>query len=123
MRNLPVKKNDMVVVLSGEDRGKIGKVLMTFPEKGRVLVEGINVIKKALRKSQDNPKGGIITKEGSIHVGGGDPISLRARRLTSFVARKGFCFRGLIQDPLVSYRPRRRLEWRKCVGIEPTGPP
>lgn len=68
MRNLPVKKNDMVVVLSGEDRGKIGKVLMTFPEKGRVLVEGINVIKKALRKSQDNPKGGIITKEGSIHV-------------------------------------------------------
>ena len=68
MRNMPVKKNDMVVVLSGEDRGKIGKVLATFPGKDRVLVEGVNVIKKALRKSQDHPKGGIITKEGAIHI-------------------------------------------------------
>ena len=68
MKNLPVKKNDMVMVLSGEDRGKIGKVLATFPDKQRVLIEGVNVIKKALRKSQDNPKGGIITKEGSIHI-------------------------------------------------------
>ena len=68
MRNLSVKKNDIVVVLSGEDRGKIGKVLATFPGKDRVLVEGVNVIKKALRKSQNNPKGGIITKEGAIHI-------------------------------------------------------
>jgi large subunit ribosomal protein L24 len=68
MSNLPVKKNDMVVVLSGEDKGKIGKVLAMFPGKNRVLVEGVNVIKKALRKSQDNPKGGIITKEGAIHI-------------------------------------------------------
>jgi len=68
MSHQPVKKNDMVVVLSGEDKGKIGKVLATFPGKNRVLVEGVNVIKKALRKSQDNPKGGIITKEGAIHI-------------------------------------------------------
>lgn len=68
MKNLPVKRNDMVVVLSGEDKGKIGKVLAAFPEKNQVLVEGINIIKKALRKSQNNPKGGIITKEGAIHI-------------------------------------------------------
>ena len=68
MKALPVKKNDIVVVLSGEDRGKVGKVLATFPDKDRVLVEGVNVIKKALRKSQQNPKGGIITKEGAIHI-------------------------------------------------------
>ena len=68
MNTLHVKKNDMVVVLSGEDKGKIGKVLATFPEKGRVLVEGINVIHKALRKTQNNPKGGIITKEAPIQV-------------------------------------------------------
>ncbi len=68
MKDLPVKKNDIVVVLSGEDRGKIGKVLATFPGKNRVLVEGVNVIKKALRKSQENPKGGIITKEAAIHI-------------------------------------------------------
>ena len=66
MNGLHVKKNDMVVVLSGEDRGKVGRVLATMPEKRRVLVEGVNVIKKALRKSQNNPKGGIITKEAPI---------------------------------------------------------
>jgi large subunit ribosomal protein L24 len=68
MKHSPVKRNDMVVVLSGDDRGKIGKVLATFPGKNRVLVEGVNIIKKALRKSQDNPKGGVITKEGAIHI-------------------------------------------------------
>ncbi len=66
MNSLHIKKNDMVVVLSGEDRGKVGKVLATFPGKGRVLVEGVNIISKALRKSQNNPKGGIITKEAPI---------------------------------------------------------
>ena len=68
MKNLHIKKNDMVVVLSGENKGKIGKVLATFPEKGRVLVEGVNIIHKALRKSQDTPKGGIITKEAPIYA-------------------------------------------------------
>jgi large subunit ribosomal protein L24 len=68
MSSLHIKKNDMVVVLSGEDKGKVGKVLAMFPGKGRVLVEGVNVIHKALRKSQNNPKGGIITKEGAIHI-------------------------------------------------------
>jgi large subunit ribosomal protein L24 len=66
MKNLHVKKNDMVVVLWGEEKGKIGKVLQMLPEKRRVLVEGVNIVHKALRKSQDNPKGGIITKEAPI---------------------------------------------------------
>jgi large subunit ribosomal protein L24 len=66
MNKIHVKKGDMVVVLSGEDKGKAGKVLQALPEKQRVLVEGINVIHKSLRKSQDNPKGGIITKEAPI---------------------------------------------------------
>ena len=61
-----VKKNDMVVVLSGEEKGKVGKVLHVYPEKLRVLVEGVNVMSKALRKSQDNPKGGVTTKEFPI---------------------------------------------------------
>ena len=68
MKNLAVKKDDMVVVLSGEDKGKVGRVLAAFPQKRRVLVEGVNIISKALRKSQDNPKGGIITKESPIHI-------------------------------------------------------
>lgn len=61
-----VKKNDMVVVLSGEEKGKVGKVLHVYPEKMRVLIEGVNVMSKAMRKSQDNPKGGVTTKEFPI---------------------------------------------------------
>lgn len=68
MKNAHVKRDEMVVVISGEDRGKIGKVLATYPAKNRVLVEGINVIKKALRKSQDNPRGGMVTKEAPIQI-------------------------------------------------------
>lgn len=66
MNRLHVKKGDMVVVLSGEDKGKVGRVLAAYPGKGRVLVEGVNVVSKALRKSQERPKGGIITKEAPI---------------------------------------------------------
>lgn len=65
-RGLHVKKNDLVVVLWGAEKGKAGKVLATYPAKRRVLVEGINVVKKAMRKSEDRPKGGIITKEAPI---------------------------------------------------------
>ena len=63
---LHVKRNDMVVVLAGEFKGRQGKVLAAFPDKGRVLVEGVNVVHKAMRRSQDNPKGGITTKEAPI---------------------------------------------------------
>jgi large subunit ribosomal protein L24 len=63
---LHVKKNDIVVVLAGEFKGRQGKVLAAYPDKGRVLVEGVNVVHKAMRKSQDNPKGGIATKEAPI---------------------------------------------------------
>jgi len=68
MKNLHVKRDDVVVVISGEERGKTGKVLATFPAKNRVVVEGVNIIKKSMRKSQDNPKGGLITKEAPIEA-------------------------------------------------------
>jgi large subunit ribosomal protein L24 len=61
-----VKKNDNVVVLSGEDKGKVGRVLAVLPTKNRVLVEGVNIVHKAVRKSQDRPQGGIVTKEAPI---------------------------------------------------------
>ncbi|MCG3149893.1 MAG: hypothetical protein PCFJNLEI_03360 [Verrucomicrobiae bacterium] len=68
MNSIHVKKNDMVVVLSGEHKGKVGKVLVAMPERGRVVIEGVNLMSKSLRKSQDNPKGGIITKEFPIYA-------------------------------------------------------
>lgn len=66
MNSLHVKKDDVVVVLSGEDKGKVGKILAVMPDKGRVVIEGVNLMRKSLRKSQDNPKGGIVEKEFGI---------------------------------------------------------
>ena len=67
---LPVKRGDIVVAISGEDAaaGKTGKILQIFPETQRALVEGFNYVKKHLRKSQDNPKGGIVEKEAPMHI-------------------------------------------------------
>ncbi|MDF2376886.1 MAG: 50S ribosomal protein L24 [Verrucomicrobiales bacterium] len=63
-----VKKNDEVVVISGNHKGEGGRVLQVFPEKGHVLVEGVRLIKKHAKRSQDRPEGGIIEKEGPIHI-------------------------------------------------------
>lgn len=63
-----VKKNDEVVVISGNHKGETGKVLQVFPEKEQVLVEGVRLIKKHARRTQDRPEGGIIEKEGAIHI-------------------------------------------------------
>ena len=63
-----VKKNDEVVVISGNHKGETGKVLQVFPEKEQVLVEGVRLIKKNARRTQDRPEGGIIEKEGPIHI-------------------------------------------------------
>ena len=63
-----VKKGDEVQVISGNHRGASGKVLQVLPRKQQVLIEGIRLIKKTQRKSQDNPNGAIITREGPIHI-------------------------------------------------------
>ncbi|MEM1443985.1 MAG: 50S ribosomal protein L24 [Verrucomicrobiota bacterium] len=63
-----VKKNDEVVVISGNHKGESGRVLQVFPEKGHVIVEGVRMIKKHAKRSQDRPEGGIIEKEGPIHI-------------------------------------------------------
>jgi large subunit ribosomal protein L24 len=63
-----VKKGDHVEVISGNYRGSSGRILAVFPAKQRVLVEGIRIIKKHLRKSQDNPSGKIAEREGPIHI-------------------------------------------------------
>ena len=61
-----IKKNDTVIAVRGKSAGKTGKVLFVDRVKGRALVEGLNLVKKALRKSQDNPQGGFTDKEASI---------------------------------------------------------
>lgn len=63
-----VKKGDTVQVLSGEDKGKTGEVLQVMPRSERVLVEGINFVEKHMRKTEDNPNGGVVSREAPIHV-------------------------------------------------------
>ncbi|MDP8212920.1 MAG: 50S ribosomal protein L24 [Candidatus Zapsychrus exili] len=65
---LSIKKNDQVVVIAGKDKGKIGKILRVFPKSDRVIVENINMVKKAKRKTQQDQQGGFIEIETSIHI-------------------------------------------------------
>jgi len=66
--NFHVKKNDEVVILSGKSRGQRGKVLEVLRDRSRVIVEGQHFIKKSSAKSQEQPQGGIIEREGALHI-------------------------------------------------------
>jgi large subunit ribosomal protein L24 len=68
MQKFHIKKNDQVVVIAGSHKGKTGKVLEIQPAKQRAVVEGVAMIKKHLKKSQENPQGKISEREGSIHL-------------------------------------------------------
>ena len=63
-----IKRGDVVKVIAGEDTGKTGKVLQVLPDSGRALVEGLNFVKKHMRKTQDHPQGGVFEKEAPIHL-------------------------------------------------------
>jgi large subunit ribosomal protein L24 len=63
-----IRKSDMVRVMSGNDKGKEGKILKVFPDAGRVIVEKVNMIKRHTRASKDVPQGGIIEKEAPINA-------------------------------------------------------
>ena len=65
---LHVKKDDTVMILAGKDKGKTGKVLRVLPDKQRVLVENLNIIKRHTRPTQRNSEGGIIEKEATIAI-------------------------------------------------------
>ena len=62
-----VKKGDEVIVIAGDHKGSKGKILQVLREKNRVIVEGVNMIKKHEKKTQDNPQGAIIEREASLH--------------------------------------------------------
>jgi large subunit ribosomal protein L24 len=65
---LHVKKEDTVIVITGKDKGKKGRVIVAYPRENRVLVEGVNMVKKHTKPSPKNPQGGIIEQEAPIHV-------------------------------------------------------
>ncbi|MBI3614935.1 MAG: 50S ribosomal protein L24 [Candidatus Omnitrophica bacterium] len=75
-----VKRNDQVMVISGKDRGKKGKVLTLFPENSRATVEGLNIVKRHLKKSQANPQGAILSKEAPLPLDRILPVCPRCNR-------------------------------------------
>jgi large subunit ribosomal protein L24 len=62
-----IKKGEEVIVIAGDHKGKKGKILQVLRDKNRVIVEGVNLLKKHERKSQDNPQGSIVEREFPIH--------------------------------------------------------
>ena len=84
MTKFHIKKDDQVIVLTGEDKGKTGKVLKVFKETGRALVEGINMVSRSTKPSAKNPQGGIVKQEAAIHISNLsliDPKSGKATRI------------------------------------------
>jgi large subunit ribosomal protein L24 len=65
---MKIKKGDKVKVITGSSKGTIGEVLKAFPKDEKVLIEGVNLVKKHLKPTQANPDGGIVEKEAPIHV-------------------------------------------------------
>ncbi len=68
MKKFKIKKGDMVQVMSGKDRGAKGHVLEIIRSKDRVIVEGVNIVKKRIKPTAENPSGGIEEKEAPIHI-------------------------------------------------------
>jgi large subunit ribosomal protein L24 len=83
-----VKKGDEVEVISGNFKGSSGKILEVIPSKQRVLIEGVRIIKKHLRKSQDNPQGKIAEREGPIHISNVKLIEKKAEKKTKTKPKK-----------------------------------
>jgi large subunit ribosomal protein L24 len=68
MPKFHVKKGDQVTVIAGKEKGKSGKIIAVLTEKQRVIVEGLQMMKRHTRKNQQNPNGAIVEREGSIHI-------------------------------------------------------
>ncbi len=68
MSKVKIKRGDTVKVIAGNDKGKSGKVFVVLPKQGRILVEGVNFVKKHLKKSEDHPQGGVVEREAPLAI-------------------------------------------------------
>ena len=84
MKKFKIKTGDEVIILAGKDKGATGKVIKIVKDKDRVVVEGVNMIKKHVKPSTENPQGGIVEKEAPLHISNValiDPKSKKATRV------------------------------------------
>ena len=101
-----VKKNDEVVVLSGARQGQRGKVLEVLRDRSRVIIEGVNFIKKHSRKSPQQPEGGIIEREGALHIS-------KVMLATEYDKRKGAKAAAESAKPEAEAKPAKKTAAKK----------
>ena len=103
MKKIKIRKNDTVIVTTGNSKGTKGKVVKVFPKTNRAIVEGVNLISKHTKPNAENPQGGIIKKESTIHISNlmlidpksGDPtkvgrrIDEKTKKLVRFAKNTG----------------------------------
>jgi len=99
---MKIRKNDQVVVIAGNARGKRGKVLKVFPERGRVIVEGVNMIKRHTRPNQKSPQGGIVQREAPIHLSNVMLIDPKTNEPTRVGTK-------IVKDPTTGRKDRMRV--------------
>ena len=87
MPKLKIKKGDQVVVLSGDDKGKTGEVVKSMPKEGKVVVQGVNLVKRHTKPSQTTP-GGIVTKEAPINVSNVAIVDPKSGKASKIVTKK-----------------------------------
>jgi large subunit ribosomal protein L24 len=102
-----IKKDDTVIVIAGKDKGRSGKVLMVMPKDERVVVEGVNMVKRHTAPSMQHPQGGVIPKEAPIHMSN---VALRDPK-TGKATRVGFKFVG-------EGGARRKVRVAKGSGVQ-----
>ncbi len=100
---LRIKKGDYVVVISGDDKGRKGRVLKAFPKDKKVIVEKVNMIKKHTKPSQRNPQGGIVSKEAAIYA---SKVMIFSDKLNT------------VTKPAVVTREKKRIRVCKKTGDE-----
>lgn len=88
MSKLHIKKDDTVIVLAGEDKGKTGKVLKVLVEKNSAIVEGVNIVSKSAKPSAKNPQGGIVKMEAPIHISNLSLIDPKSGKATRVAVKK-----------------------------------
>lgn len=104
---MKIRKNDNVMVIAGNSRGKSGKVLKVYPEKQRVIIEGVNIMKRHTRPSQKNPQGGIVQREAPIHVSNVMLMDPKTNEVTRIGTK-------IVKDPTTG--KTRRLRVSKATG-------
>jgi len=106
-----VKRGDQVVVIAGSHKGKAGKVLEVRGAKNRAVVEGVAMVKRHLKKSQENPQGKIAEREGTIHVSN---LMLQSRYDSSKRAKKSATPAAAPETPAAPAKPKAKTTKKKA---------